>query len=329
MVNNYSETSVSENYSAPEQTLEFKGKGTELFGIQLPNWVLTLVTCGLYYPWAKVEILKYVYSKTEFAGSRFKFHGTGKEMFKGFIKAIGIFAVLIGFFLFCSLSGKPELILVGMLGFYAGLGLIIPVAIHGRMRYRLSRTSWRGIHFGYTGSLKQLYIECIKGAFLTAITFGIYGSWFVVNLRKYIIGNIRFGNIRFSFDGEGGELFITHLKGYFLSVFTLGIYLFWYMRDLHFFYVNNILAEQNGRLVRLDANVTGTGYLKLIVGNVLIMVFTLGLGIPFVTVRTLNFVISNTQLIGTLDLENIEQAEADRIGATFEDVSDLLNLDLV
>lgn len=329
MENIYSENPYLKTITEPEQILEFKGKGSELFGIQLPNWILTIITFGLYYPWAKAETLKYIYHKTEFAGSRFKFHGTGKEMFKGFIKAIAIFVVLIGFMLGCSLSGIPEMAVVGLIGFYVGVGLLIPVALHGRMRYRLSRTSWRGIHFGYTGSLKELYIECIKGAFFTVITFGIYSHWLIVDLRKYMIGNIRFGNIRFSYDGEGGELFMIHLKGNILTFFTMGIYLFWYMRDLHLFYVNNIIAEQEGNYVRLDAEITGGGYFKLMVGNILIMIFTLGLGMPFVTVRTLDFIISNTQLLGKLNLETIEQSEEDYIDATLEDVSDLLNLDLV
>ena len=311
------------------QTFSFKGKGSELFGIQLPNWVLSVVTFGIYYPWAKAEKLKYLYQKTEFAGSRFKFHGTGKEMFKGFIKAMLVFGVLYGVLMACALSGSKDLILAGMLFFYFGLAALIPVAIYGSMRYRLSRSSWRGIHFAFTASLKEIYVTCIKGMFLSIITLGIYSSWFAVDLRKKIMGNIRIGNIRFEFDGEGGELFMIHLKGYFLSLFTLGIYLFWYMAELHRFYFNNILIEQNGNYSRLEANVNGAGYFKLIAGNILIVVCTLGLGTPLVTVRTMRYVINNCELFCNLDLENLEQAQTDGIDATMEDVSDILNLDLV
>ena len=69
----------------------FYGEGAKLFGIYIVNILLTLVTLGLYYPWARAALLKYMYEESEFEGSRFTFHGTGKEMFIGFIKAIGIF----------------------------------------------------------------------------------------------------------------------------------------------------------------------------------------------------------------------------------------------
>jgi len=321
----YQESPVAE----VPQTFEFKGKGSELFGIQLPNWVLTVITAGIYYPWAKAEKLKYLYQKTEFAGSRFKFHGTGKEMFKGFVKAVLAFAVIYGIFLFFLLSGSEVLAMVGLLFFYFALAVLIPVAIYGSLRYRLSRTSWRGIHFSFTASLKEIYLTCIKGIFLTFITFGIYGAWFMVDLRKKIISNIRIGNIRFEFEGEGGELFMIHLKGYFLSMFTLGIYLFWYMAELHRFYFNNIVIVQNGNTSILNANVNGAGSFKLIARTLLIVIFPFGLGTPLATVRTMRYVINNCELYCNLDLENLEQADPDNIDATLEDVSDILNLDLV
>jgi len=134
----------------------FHGRSGSYFELQVANWVLTAVTLGIYYPWAKANKLRYLYQKTEFSGSRFTFHGTGKEMFKGFIKAIGLFmllyAVLIGF----ALSGDPDLVKIGIGVVYLGTALLIPMALHGSMRYRTSRSSWRGIHFGYRGSLKSL-----------------------------------------------------------------------------------------------------------------------------------------------------------------------------
>src|SRR5688572_32680873 len=119
---------ISETYPAAEvpQTFAFKGKGSELFGIQLPNWVLTVITFGIYYPWAKAEKLKYLYQKTELAGSRFKFHGTGKEMFKGFLKAFAVMAVIYGVLMACVLSGSEKLTIAGVIFFYFALAALIP-----------------------------------------------------------------------------------------------------------------------------------------------------------------------------------------------------------
>lgn len=315
---------------APEvpQTFAFKGKGSELFGIQLPNWVLTIISLGFYYPWAKVEKLRYLYQKTEFAGSRFKFHGTGKEMFKGFIKAVLLIGVILGGTIALSINLPEESQYLATLFLYFALGLVIPLAIYGQMRYRTSRSSWRGIHFKYTGDLKTMYLIFLKGILLTLVTIGLYLPWFMVDIRKEILGNVRFGNIRFSFDGEGGELFGIHFKGRLLTLLTLGVYFFWYMCELHQFYINNILMEQDGKYSRLEANVNGSGFFKLVAGNILILVCTLGFGTPFTTVRTMRYLINNAELFCNLDLENLEQAEPDHIGATMEDFADILNLDL-
>jgi uncharacterized membrane protein YjgN (DUF898 family) len=322
---------ISEFTTAAEvpQTFEFKGKGSELFGIQLPNWVLTVITLGLYYPWAKAEKLKYIYHKTEFAGSRFKFHGTGKEMFKGLIKALAVFAILYGGLMAAVFYGTEAWRIGGLAFFYLALIGLIPLAIYGQMRYRLSRTSWRGIHFAFTAGLKDMYSTFFKGIFFSIISLGIYSAWFAVDMRKLIVGNIRIGNIKLEFDGDGGDLFIIHLKGRILTLLTLGVYLFWYLAELQKFYIDNILIEQNGKYSRLEANVSGAGFFKLIAVNILILVFTLGLGSPFVTVRNLYYIINNCELCGNLDLENLEQAQTDKIDATMEDFSDILNLDLV
>ena len=73
--------------------LSFSGKGLELFKIQIVNFILNVLTIGLFYPWAKARKLQYLYSNTIFEESPFTFTGTGKEMFKGFIKAI-LFVIL-------------------------------------------------------------------------------------------------------------------------------------------------------------------------------------------------------------------------------------------
>ena len=116
--------------------ISFHGEGSKLFGIYIVNLLLTIVTLGMYYPWAKAAILQYLYQETEFEGSRFTFHGTGKEMFIGFIKAIGIFIVIYAFLIICILSGKPFIMSIGLLMTYAAFILLIPIAIHGSTKYQ-------------------------------------------------------------------------------------------------------------------------------------------------------------------------------------------------
>ena len=137
---------MKENRSYP---LAFHGKGSEYFGIIILNAILSVVTLGLYYPWAKEKKLKYLYSKNTFDETPFVFSGTGKEMFKGFIRAIGILIVIYVIFIFLVYQ---KMVAIGLIFFYISLILLLPIAIHGAYRYRMSKTSWKGIRFGYTAT---------------------------------------------------------------------------------------------------------------------------------------------------------------------------------
>jgi uncharacterized membrane protein YjgN (DUF898 family) len=317
-----------ENLSEKNQSykLEFHGSGKDFFAVTIVNWILTIITLGFYYPWAKARKLQFLYGATSLNGDSFSFHGTGKEMFKGFIKAILIFITLYGLlFLFLYL----KLAFVGILLFYLGFLAIFPLAIHGSYRYRMSRTSWRGIRFGYRGNKKELTINFLKWLFFTIITFGIYSSWMSINIRKYVLGNIRFGDIEFEYNGDGADYFVLNLKGYFLTIFTLGIYLFWWQKDLFEYYIDNLTLNKDEKEINLNSTVTGGGFLKLGIVNLLLIVFTLGLGYSWVVSRTLKYIFDNIELQGNIDLNAINQTEEDFKDATGEDVSDFLDLDFV
>lgn len=315
-----------EDLNQNQQPFRFKfhADGGTLFGIILVNTLLTFVTLGFYYPWARAKMLKYFYSSTEFNGNRFEFHGTGKEMFKGFIKVIIIFAVLYGLFLGGALKHMPLLIFVA----YIFLLAIIPFAIHGGMRYRLSRTSWRGIHFGYHGDLKELLILFFKNIGLTIVTLGIYGPWMAVNMHRYVESNSRIGSVKVQFDGEGGDFFGLHLKGYFLTIFTLGIYAPWYVTSIHKFYIEHTSLEQDGQSYRFKTNITGGDFFILSIVNALIVIFTLGIGYSWVRVRLMRFYIENLELAAGFNPEAIVQTEGEFTDATGDDLLSTLEIDL-
>ena len=307
--------------------VQFHGKGSEYFGIAIVNLLLTLITLGFYYPWAKARSLQYLYGATEFNDSRFVFSGTGKEMFKGFVKAVLIFTVL---YILLFVSIYLDMPVVGLLIFYLGILGLIPLAIHGSYKYRMSRTSWRSIRMGYRGDRQELFKLFFSGFFLTLITFGIYGAWFSMKLRNYVLNKIRFGTLKFHYFGRGDDYFFLNLKGYLLTLITIGIYFFWWQRDLFNYYINNLsLQNEQGDTIRLRSKVTGGNFLLLALGNLLILVLTLGLGYAWVVTRTLQFVFDNIELSGNLDLENIVQTEPAFTDATGEDVSDMLDFGFV
>jgi uncharacterized membrane protein YjgN (DUF898 family) len=312
-----------------KKSLKFNGSHGELVGLRILNNILKTITLGFYYPWAKVKELKYMYNETEYLNTRFVFHGTGKEVFKGFIKALLMFGILYAFLLFCTTTHNITLIYVGLVIFYLGFFALIPLAVHGSLKYRLSRTSWRGIHFGYRGNLKELYKIYLKNLFLTIITFGIYSSWMRVAVNKYTRGNIRFGSIEFSFVGKGVELFLINLKGLLLTILTFGIYSFWFYKNRIMFEVNNTKMIQEGKQIDLRSTLSAGDIFKLLIVNYLIIVFTFGIGTGIAINRVARILFQNIEFSDEINADAILQTESEYRDASGDDLAGILDISII
>ncbi len=308
----------------PEKSYQiaFTGNGITLFKISIVNLILTIVTLGLYYPWAKATSLSYLYSKSTLEMEPFAFSGTGKEMFVGFIRAFLILIGIVCIYTYISYSGYP---FPAFLFYITALGFIIPFAIHGSLKYRSAKSSWRGIRFGYTGDRNELLKLCIKGFLYTIFSFGLYAAWFVTNIRQYVLGHLKMGNAEFEFKGDGTDYFVINFKGYFLTIFTLGIYSFWWQKDRFQFFVDNIRLKHHEDKVVFRSNATGGDFFGLIIVNALILFFTLGLGFPWVIIRNLEFGCRHIELNGNINLDQLQQEQGDYSDATGADMGDLLD----
>lgn len=314
----------SQNYQ-----LEFFGKGSEYFGIMIVNWLFTLFTLGLYYPWAKAKKLRYIYRQTSLNNERFHFSGTGIEMFRGFVIVYLLYILLIAGLTYVQLLNvSPTLIQASVVGIYLVLIAIIPIAIHGSLKYKMSRTSYRSIRFGYRGDRQEFAVNFYKWTFLTIITLGIYAAWMAMNIRKYIHKNIRYGNVEFANNASGKAFFLILLKGYFLSIITLGIYMFWFSKDLFNYYVNNMEMNKGDQKIKCHSTATGGNFFSLIMVNLLQIVFTFGLGAAWVDMRTHNFIFKHIKMEGNIALDDIQQTEDAYKNATGEQALDFLDIDI-
>ncbi len=312
-----------------ETKLTFNGEGSSLFGLMMYNYILMLLTCGIYYPWAKAAKLKFLYAATELAGSRFEFHGTGEELFKGYLKVMGFFILLMLSSAGIAFTGIPYMANVIPLIAYVFIILIAPLAIHGTIRYRTSRSSWRNIHFGYRGIRSELFKGFLVHVLYTVLTIGIYSSWLVIYLRTYIINNIRFGNIRFRYTGTGMEYFKINLIGIMLTIITLGIYSFWYAKERFNYYVSKIYVIQGDNKYLLISHAEPGKIFNLWVINFLLLFFTFGMAYPWIIIRNLRFVFDNTSISPDFDVNSITQTEDEYTDASGDDLLDMLDIDLV
>ena len=316
---NTQNTTQAQNYH-----FQFLGKGSEYFSIMIVNWLLTLFTLGIYYPWARAKRLKYIYGQTALNDEHFNFAGTGKEMFRGFIKVILFFVIVMGIYIFLLFRIMP---LPAVLFLLLALFAFYPLAIHGAFRYRMSRTSYRGIRFGYRGDRTELFKNCMKWGLLTIVTLGIYGAWMEMNVRRYTHQNIRYGDVEFDNDSNGTEWFLLNLKGYFLTLITLGIYGFWWQCDIFNYYIDSMSMQKGDQKIQCYSTATGGGFFKLLIVNLLITVFTLGFGQAWAVVRTQRFIWDNINMEGNINLDKVHQTEEEYTNAFGENAMDFFEID--
>ena len=283
----------------------FRGEGGTLFGIHIVNVLFTLGTLGVYYFWAKTRTRRFLFSQTEFEGDRFAYHGTGQELFMGTLKALLVFGVplLVLRVIREDLDVHTGIkIMAGILSSVVGVSFV-PVAIVGARRYRLSRTSWRGIRFSFRGRMWPLLKIFISGTLLSLVTFGFYYPYFLVRRQTFLLSQSYFGNERFDFSGNGRDLMEPFVLAVLLTPFTLGFYWFWWAaRKRRYFWGHTRFGAASFR-----STVTGGALLGLYALNALILLCTLGLAWPWVKVRNIDFAYRYLTLVGPLDLERIQQ----------------------
>lgn len=76
--------------------VRYHGTGGGLFVIVFENLLLTIVTFGVYLPWARTERRKYLWQNLEFDRHRLRYHGTGREMLMGYLKVLAGYLAFLG-----------------------------------------------------------------------------------------------------------------------------------------------------------------------------------------------------------------------------------------
>ncbi|MCX6119742.1 MAG: DUF898 family protein [Proteobacteria bacterium] len=307
---------------------QFFGQGMDFFVIMLKNIILTIFTLGIYHFWAKVNSRKFLWQNMEFASSRFLYTGTAIELLIARLKFFGIVAVAVLIVALISMGGLGETVgmLVGGLIYFAFF-LCVPYLIIGAWRYRLSRTTWKGIQLGMMDCGKEYTMSFIGGYILTILSFGLYYSKWSHDLYRIPCENIRMGTLRFKYTGKPWDLLVPCIKAFFLTIFTLGFYIPWFVAEMARYRASHtfIGSETNG-FARMQCKLTGGQILGQVLLQYLLIVFTFGLALPWVIINNLNFFCENIFFQGKLDFSNIQQSNLARPGALADGIGDALDI---
>jgi uncharacterized membrane protein YjgN (DUF898 family) len=192
------------------EQLHFDGRASEYFRIWVVNLLFTLLTLGLYAPWAKVRKARWFAQHTVLAGDRFDFHGDPRRILMGRLVALALLLLWSYAFEFSLWLGLAVLALFCVAG---------PLLFASAQRFKLANTSWRGLRFGFDVPRAEVYRVCVPLLLLWTASSVVQAAEFASNTPLLVVAGLtvlglpwaharlkllqhnhaRFGTQRFSF----------------------------------------------------------------------------------------------------------------------------------
>lgn len=320
-----------------EHSFEFTGDGWEYFKIWIVNLLLTILTLGIYSAWAKVRRLQYFYRNTRLAGAGFDYHGTPVAILKGRLIAFGLFVVY-------GVAGE----LNPLLGIAMLLLIMVamPWMIVRSLRFKLHNSSYRGLRFAFAGSDGAAYRVFLLFPVLTLLTLYLLAPFTHQRIKQYQHRNSLFGDTFFSFEASAGSFYGIYLRALGMVVgasilagllFAAGLPFFLVLLPIAMLFVAAYLAV---RLPNLIWSSTGLGehtfysrmeikpYMWLTFTNLLGIVFTLGLFVPFAAVRMMRYKLTCMGMVAQGDLAEFVAGQAQTSSATGEETAEMFDVDI-
>ena len=193
---------------------QFSGTGGEYFGIWLSNIFFTVITLGIYSPWAKVRNTRYFYRHTSLDGAHFDYHANPLAILKGRVIAIVVF---IAYTVLSELH--VAILIIGTLL----LLIVIPWVIVRALKFRFVNTSYRNVRMGFDGNYAGAAKAFILMPLLIVPTLGLAWPYIQFVQKRYIVSHLRFGQSRFAFAGSWVPWFKAGLPLVIIALFGIAI----------------------------------------------------------------------------------------------------------
>ncbi len=343
-----------------EYPVSFTGDTAEYFRIWIVNLALTVITLGIYMPWARVRSKQYFYGNTWLDGHNFEYQANPVSLLKGYL-LVGAFFLAYSIF-----SQREQLVSISIILAFAAL---YPWIVRQSMRFQAANTLHRGLRFKFNGTTSESYISYGLGNFIAAISgsLGLPLAWYMQ--RRYQINGVAYGTAQGRFRGEVGSFYligltvlgisvgllilvilifvaffainnfdITNLSSNSENAFAIGGVLIY----ISFFIASNILgfylrsATLNyvfnqielGGVVRSKAFFNSWALVRLSVANTFMQIITLGLATPWAQIRRSKYIIESIKIQSLVSLDHFVGDRYTEEGAFAEAASELLEIDL-
>ena len=330
---------------------EFDASAGEYFRIWIVNLLFSVLTLGIYSAWAKVRKRRYFYGSTRLDGSTFDYFASPKAVLKGRILA----AIVVGVY---ALAG--ELYPPSRYGFWATGLVLLPWLGVRAYQFNARNSGWRGVRFDFVAGTAKAARTYAAMVALVIVTAGLALPWFMARMRSFVISNHAFGTAQLECGLRGRDFFkIYFLAG--LIVTVIGVPLavaasFLVMRidfpesiawaafllpalPVYGAYIvgyaysecrttNLLWNNTRGPGVRFASALSAMKLVRLYLGNVLGVLCSAGLLIPWAVVRARRYRLACFSMI--LEGEPMYEANPSlpRVGAMGQELGDLFNVDL-
>jgi uncharacterized membrane protein YjgN (DUF898 family) len=327
-----------------ESRLVYDGRTGELFLLCFLVLLLNIVTLGFYRFWGRTRIRKYLWSHVSLNGDRFTYDGTGGELFVRFLVALLIIVPLFSMVALASaFSGNKALLVTTQIAQALLIVYLSVFAYYTGHRYRLSRTTWRGIRGGLEGSANLYALMWFGFLPLQAITLGLAAPWQFIALRRYETRNAGFGDANFCFEGTGRGVLGAYLlpwgmmaglvvlavaaarimplvhghRGLAIALLVVGFVAYWFAlvaAGLRYWgrAMNYAVQCMSFHGMTFASTFRGRRLLTLWLGNIAIVIFTLGFASALAAQRIARFYCRNLQLANVEALDTLSQAPGRR-----------------
>jgi uncharacterized membrane protein YjgN (DUF898 family) len=197
-------------------SVTWHGSPWSLVGLGLLNTLLTILTLGIYSFWGRTEARRRIWSMIRMNGEPFAYTGTGKELFLGYILVFFIITIptILAFSVIPYIAGYllgpvagPIVAAIFVVSYMVFLYLLIGTAVYRAMRYRLSRSQWRGIRGAVVGSHWLYGWHYFWTLIANSFAMGWMTPWRSNLLHRQLTNDMRWGETAFKYKGKAGPLY--------------------------------------------------------------------------------------------------------------------------
>ncbi|EFO30627.1 transmembrane protein [Roseibium sp. TrichSKD4] len=311
----------------------------------------SIVTLGIYSAWAKVRTKKYFYQNTYVAGRNFDYHATGKQILIG--RIIVIAALLVYSFLNAAspaLGGILALVLLALL----------PYLLVRSAKFNARNSSWSNVRFNFDQPMGYAYKVYLLYPILMALTLYTTQPFWARSTNRFGIGGHRLGKSRFTFDSGIGPFYVAAISAvviaaigfgcFFLlasgqtsfisalesdvpnfetdpkAIFALVVLIFFFAAAqvvYHALIRNHVFGHSKLDNHKFHSTISAGSLLAITLTNLVMVVFTLGLLLPFAQIRMHRYLAENTfvEPHGSIDAFAGEIiADSGAIGDAYSDI---------